>query len=191
MLPDDELVLLLKELYDKIDSAYSQAAEQVGFSCQGCDGEQCCTVDLTLHTFVEAAYVRQGFEQLEQERRREVLTRCGEVLAAKVDDPAGPAYRDAPCVLNKNGLCSTYEHRPMICRLAGIPHVFRRPDGTFRESGGCPRYEAEILPHYPHLRIDRTQFYRDMAAIEIRAVRSAGHRAVSRTIAEIVGECRA
>lgn len=180
-------MLPLEELYRRIDSSYSQAAGQVGFSCQECDGEKCCTVDLTLHTFVETAYLRHGIEKLDLQRRSDVTQRSAVVLAAKVYDPAGPAYRDAPCVLNLDGLCSVYDHRPMICRLAGIPHVFRRPDGSILEAGGCPRYEAEILPAYPHLRIDRTPFYRDMAEIEIKAVRSAGRRAPSRTIAEIIG----
>ncbi|MCA1959579.1 MAG: YkgJ family cysteine cluster protein [Desulfomonile sp.] len=179
-------MLPLEELYRRIDSSYSQAAEQVGFSCHGCDGEKCCTVDLTLHTFVETAYLLKGVEMLEPRQRFDVIQRSMVVLAAKSDDPAGPGYRNAPCVLNVNGLCSVYDYRPMICRLAGIPHQFRRPDGTTREAGGCPRYEAEILPLYPHLRIDRTPFYRDMAEIEIKAVRTAGRRAPSRTIAEII-----
>lgn len=191
MFPGDELVLLLEELYRRIDSAYSQAAAHVGFSCQGCDGEKCCTVDLTLHTFVEAAYLRRGYEELDAQRRRDILDRCAAMMAAKADDPIGPGYRDSPCVLNVGGLCATYDHRPMICRLAGIPHQFRRPDGSTLEAGGCPRYETEILPTYTHLRIDRTPFYREMAEIEIKAVRSAGFRAPSHTIAEILGEeCR-
>lgn len=187
MFPGDEQALLLEELYRKIDSVYSQAAGQVGFSCNGCDGEKCCTVDLTLHTFVEAAYLRRGFEQLDVQRRKDVLHRSELVLAAKADDPSGSAYRNAPCVLNAQGRCVTYEHRPMICRLAGIPHLFRQPDGRTVEAGGCPLYEAKILPAFPHLRLDRTQFYREMAEIEIKAVRAAGHRAPSRTIAEVIG----
>jgi len=187
MFPGDELMLPIEELYRRIDSSYGQAAEQVGFSCQRCDGEKCCTVDLTLHTCVETAYLRHGVELLVPHRRREVIQRSAVVLAAKEADPVGPAYRNAPCVLNVDGLCSIYDYRPMICRLAGIPHVFRRPDGSTLEAGGCPRYEAEILPAFPHLRIDRTPFYRDMAEIEIQAVRSAGRRAPSLTIAEIIG----
>jgi len=39
-----------------------------------------------------------------------------------------------------------------------------------------------------HLRLDRTSFYRQMAQIEMDAVRAFGTRTVSRTVAETLGQ---
>ena len=82
--------------------------------------------------------------------------------------------------LNFEGLCVLYEYRPMICRLAGISHTIIRPDGTVTKSGGCMRYHGENQQDRPNLKIDRTDFYRQMAAIEIEVVRAVGKRTASR-----------
>jgi hypothetical protein len=183
----DELIPRLTKLYRLIDSAYREAAEKMGFSCEGCDGVKCCTVDLTLHTFVEMLHLRRGFNALDTSSQLEILGRCRAMIKAKEDDPCADAYRNAVCALNFDGLCCLYEFRPMICRLAGIRHFIARPDGTAMESGGCARYEQEIISQYPGLRIDRTAFYRNMAEIEIEVVRALGKRTAPRTIAETLG----
>lgn len=187
MLSGDELIPRLAELYERMDSAYREAADEIGFSCEGCDGVKCCTVDLILHTFVEMLYLRRGFNTRDTSRQLEILGRCRAIIKSKEDDPCGEAYRNAVCALNLDGLCSLYEYRPMICRLAGIRHFVARPDGTAMDSGGCRRYEQEILSLHPDLRIDRTFFYRQMAEIEIEVVRALGKRTVPRTIAETLG----
>lgn len=184
MFSGDELIPRLHRLYSVIDSAYCETAERVGFSCSGCDGVACCTVDLILHTYAEMLYLRRGFQSLDSARKEQVLARCRSMVRAKENDPFSDAYRNAVCALNFDGMCGLYDHRPMICRLAGIPHAISRPDGTVAESGGCIRYEREIRPAHAHLKIDRTEFYRQMAEIEIDAVRAFGARTVPRTIAE-------
>jgi len=187
MFSGDDLIPRLRELYGLIDSAYEEVASRVGFSCRDCDGVTCCTVDLILHTFAEMHYLRWGFNTLDTSRQLEILGRSRSIVQAKIADPYGKEYRNAVCALNFDGLCSLYEFRPMICRLAGIPHFISRPDGTAVESGGCRRYEDEIRPAYMHLRLDRTGFYRQMAEIEMDAVRAFGTRTVSRTVAETLG----
>jgi len=187
MLSGDELIPRLTELYRLIDSAYHEVAEEIGFSCEGCDGVICCTVDLTLHTFVEMLYLRRGFNTLDTSRQLEILGRCLSMIKSKEDDPCSDAYRNAVCVLNFEGLCSLYDYRPMICRLAGIRHFIDRPDGTTMESCGCSRYEREMVRLHPDLRIDRTAFYRSMAEIEIEVVRILGKRTMPRTVAETLG----
>lgn len=187
MFSGEELIPRLRVLYGLIDAAYDEVAGRVGFSCSGCDGVACCTVDLILHTFAEMLYLRWGFNTLETSRQLEILGRSRSILQAKENDPYGGAYRNAVCALNFDGKCALYEFRPMICRLAGIPHAIGRPDGQIVESGGCIRYEQEIRPANPHLQLDRTGFYRQMAEIEMDAVRAFGKRTVSRTVAETLG----
>ncbi|MBI5250414.1 MAG: hypothetical protein HY912_13050 [Desulfomonile tiedjei] len=188
MFSGDELIPRLSELYRTIDSTYGAAVHQVGFSCGGCDGVKCCTVDLTLHTFIEMLYLRRGFKTLESSIQLDILHRCRQIVKDKHDDPWGDAYRSAVCAVNFGGLCSLYEYRPMICRLAGVPHFFARPDGSTTQSEGCSRYETEIRSNHPELLMDRTQFYRGMASIELEIVRARGNRAQSRTVAETLVE---
>lgn len=188
MFSGDELIPRLSELYRKIDSTYGAVVGEAGFSCGGCDGVKCCTVDLSLHTLIEMLYLRRGFKTLEPLRQSDILRKCREMVNSKQDDPWGDAYRSAVCALNSGGLCSLYEYRPMICRLAGVPHFFARPDGTTTHSGGCSRYETEVRLTHPELRIDRTTFYREMAVIEMDVVRSLGNRTKSRTVAETLVE---
>lgn len=185
MVSGEQLIPRLREFYREMDAVYRAASEQVGFTCVGCDGTKCCTVDVTLHTFIEMLYLRRGFNTLDISRQLAVLGRCRAIIQAKEDDPFGETYRNAVCALNFDGFCSLYEYRPMICRLAGIPHFIQRPDGKVVESGGCSRYESEILSR--GTKIDRTVLYRKMAEIEIEVVRAAGQRTKSRTVAEILG----
>jgi len=187
MIATDELIARAEMLCRRIDQVYASAAGTVGFSCEGCDGEVCCTVDLPLHSFVEKIYVTMGFRLLEAEKQAQTLDRCAVMLKAKQSNPYGELYRGAVCVLNFDGLCSVYPYRPMICRLSGIPHVLHTPDGKTTTRGGCSRYESEIRPRHPDLRIDRTEFYQEMAAIEIEIIRSLGRRPRSLTIAEVLG----
>ncbi len=187
MFSGEELIPRLTELYRLMDSAYCEVCNQVGFSCEGCDGVKCCTVDLILHTSVEMLYLRRGFNTLDMSRQLEILGRCRGIIKAKEDDALGDGYRNAVCALNFEGLCVLYEYRPMICRLAGISHIIIRPDGTVTESGGCICYHRENQQDRPNLKIDRTDFYRQMAAIEIEVVRAVGKRTASRTVAEALG----
>ena len=186
MFSGDELIPRLRELYQLMDAAYCSVAREVEFSCEGCDGVTCCTVDVTLHTFGEMLYLRRGFNALATPTRTIILGRCREMLEAKRDDPLGDAYRNAVCAVNFDGLCGLYEYRPMICRLAGIRHVIVRPDGSSSQGKGCLRYENEILPHHLGPKIDRTGFYRAMAEMEMDVVRSQGKRTATRTIAETI-----
>ncbi len=186
MFTGEDLIPGIRELYRKIDSRYAAAAEKIGLTCEGCDGIVCCTVDLTLHTFIEISYLRFGFDMLESSRRSEILTKSRVIVEAKREAPYGDRYRSAVCALNSEGACTLYEYRPMICRLAGMPHVFTRPDGSEVASGGCKKFEETLRRQNPETKIDRSEFYREMAAMEIEAVRSRGRRTEKLTIAEML-----
>jgi hypothetical protein len=187
MFSGDLLIPRLSELHRVIDLAYCEAADRVGFGCKGCDGVKCCTVDLKLHTLIEMLYLRRGFNALDENTRQRVLRRSYAITEAKKYDALGELYRSSVCALNVDGACVVYKYRPMICRLAGIPHHIVRPDGKTIESGGCVRYKNEIEPCYPNIEIDRTDFYREMASIEIEVVKSRGKRTAPRTVAETLG----
>jgi Fe-S-cluster containining protein len=133
---------------------------------------------------VEKLYLKSGFNTLDAVTQRDILARCDDVLKVRDDDPCSAAYRNAVCVLNIGGKCALYPYRPMICRLAGIPHFFLRPDGRIVEGDGCTRYRSDVQPVCPGLKIDRTPFYRGMALLEIDVMRKTGKRAVCATIAE-------
>ena len=186
MLFGDDLIPRLEDLFRAMDSAYSGAAARVGFTCKGCDGAKCCTVDLIVHTFLEMSILCRGFETLDADTKGEVLNRCRSLVRAKEENPTGDAYRNSVCVLNFDGHCVLYECRPMICRLAGIPHVILRPDGRTSTGEGCETYRKEIQPANPDLELDRTDFYRKMAEIETEVVRRMGERTVPLTIGEIL-----
>ena len=65
MFSGDDLIPRLHELYRQMDDAYRSIAQEVDFSCDGCDGVKCCTVDVMLHTFVEMYCLRRGFNTLD------------------------------------------------------------------------------------------------------------------------------
>ncbi|MDD3471240.1 MAG: hypothetical protein PHS86_00510 [Syntrophaceae bacterium] len=184
-----ELTPRLVEVYGQMDSAYADASREAGFSCAGCNGVKCCTVDLIVHTFAEMLFLRRGFRTLKISVQKHIKERCREILKAKATDPLGMEYRESVCALNLDGLCVLFEYRPMICRLAGIPHIIRRPDSSLKQAGGCTRFEDQIKPVFPDIVIDRTSFYQQMAQLEIYAVQEIGNRTVSRTISEILSDC--
>lgn len=184
MFSGENLTPRIRELYRKIDSAYAAAAEKTGLTCEGCDGVICCSVDLTLHTFIEISYLRLGFKTLEPSLHSEILKKSLWIVDAKRVAPYGDRYRNAVCALNFAGACILYEYRPMICRLAGIPHVFTRPDGSEAQSGGCKKFEETFRGQNTEAKIDRSEFYREMADMEIEAVRARGKRTEKLTVSE-------
>jgi Fe-S-cluster containining protein len=184
----EKLIPRLVELYRRMDEAYSFAAAAGGFSCRGCDGAKCCTVDLILHTLVERLYLRRGFDALDPRTRERILARSRQMVLQKQLDPHGEGYRNMVCVLNEEGRCTLYEYRPMICRLAGIAHTFTRPDGQSISGDGCFVFEREIRSRYPDLAIDRTPFYSGIAELESDALTCLRRsRQKPCTIAELFG----
>jgi len=155
----DEFAPRPEELYQKTDAAYREVADQTRFSCGGCDGVTCCTIHLTLRTHAEKPYLKSGFNTLDAFTRREILDRCNDELKAGEGDRFSAAYRNAVCVLKIGGKCSMYRYRPMVRRLAGIPHFFLRPDGGIVQGAGCTRQRSDLQPVFPGLKIDRTPFF--------------------------------
>ncbi len=176
----------LKELYEEMDAAYEAVSIQSNFNCIGCDGAKCCSVDLIIHTFVEMVYLKNGLLTLDENTSSRIQKRSTEIVTFKEIDPSGGDYRNSVCAANFDGKCAIYQYRPMICRLAGIPHFIHRPDLTKIYGPGCPRFENRFRSSNPLLQIDRTPFYRRMAELEMEIIKQQGKRTQSLTISEIL-----
>ena len=154
----------LAALFQKMDAAYGRAAAAYGFRCRGCE-DNCCTTRFYHHTVAEYLYIKDGFHRLDGETRRRLHGR-----ARSVCRQAGrPGQRDAAvrpmCPVNADTRCILYAHRPMICRLHGIPHRFRTPAGTVVSAPGCDDFtrrcgSVDAAP------LDRTPYYREMSILE-------------------------
>ncbi|MEW6348175.1 MAG: hypothetical protein AB1646_03880 [Thermodesulfobacteriota bacterium] len=162
----------LRELYRRMDELYTSMAGEMGFSCLGCDGAACCTVDLVLHTLVERLYLKRGFNTLDSDSQERIKLRAAAMVREKDRDSRGESYRNLVCVLNEAGLCVLYQFRPMICRLAGISHSFLRPDGREIQGDGCVVFQRDVHPAHPSAHLDRTPLYVEMASIEAMALES-------------------
>lgn len=131
-----------RQLQGQYDAWFSQALKQYpeAIRCaQGCS--QCCRglFDISL---LDAWVLRQGFESLPfgvklqvqeraQARLLELQQRWPELqppyfLNLLPDDcwTEMPEGDPTPCpLLSEQGLCLVYHHRPLTCRLHGLPHV--------------------------------------------------------------------
>jgi Fe-S-cluster containining protein len=127
----------IDEWFAKVRSKYA-AHMQCGKGCTAC-----ChgLFDITLADAVEVA---RGFQKLPADVQQRVRSRALELDAAIAasgetlfdeDDPRidrivdGANNPPCPC-LGDAGECLIYEHRPMACRLEGVPMVDVR-DGLF------------------------------------------------------------
>lgn len=151
----------LEQLLDRMDAAYGQAAAKAGFACRGCE-QNCCRTLFFHYTLAEYVYLKTGLEDLPAVERQAIRQR-----AEAIPDPAATA--GVMCPLNAADRCLLYAHRPMICRLHGIPHRLRRPDGQQRIGPGCDDFHRQC-GQGEHPLLDRTPLYVAMARLE-RALR--------------------
>lgn len=79
-----------------------------------------------------------------------------------------------------------YEQRPMICRLHGIPHTLRRPDGRIQTGRGCDDFYRQCGRGVA-APLDRTPLYIAMADLERRLREKLNYRQkIKMTVAEII-----
>jgi Fe-S-cluster containining protein len=174
-------------LYESMDAAYRQAAESHGFVCAGCD-DNCCRSRFYHHTLAEHLYLRQGLKALPAAARQRVR-QCAVAAIEKMraaDDT--DTSMQVMCPLNEAGRCSLYAHRPMICRLHGIPHQLRRPDGRGQAGPGCADFDRQCGACSQPI-LDRTPLYAALAELEKGLRRRLGvERKIRMTIAQMVVE---
>jgi Fe-S-cluster containining protein len=177
---DDALFRELNDLFDRMDNAYRQTADNFGFQCRGCR-DNCCETRFYHHTLAEYLYLRKGLAVLSLERQVEILE-----IAAGVKKRHEQGDERIMCPLNHNQCCLLYAHRPMICRLHGVPHQLKRPDGQRQTGPGCADFENRCGRPRTGL-LDRTPFYYALAQLERRLRQQTGiHQKIKLTVAEIL-----
>jgi hypothetical protein len=92
------------------------------------------------------------------------------------------------CPLNDEGLCGLYAYRTMICRMHGTANRMARPDGQEKRFPGCFRFERAVQGMDEPPCLDRTPFYRELAALEMEYLkrRGRGPVKVDMTLAEML-----
>jgi Fe-S-cluster containining protein len=130
-------------LVEKVDAFTSALAERqrADMQCQaGCDG--CCQVWLSVNQ-VEAERVRAGLALLSPSSRAEVAARG---LREQARDAAG-AETPRCAMLEPDGRCAIYEHRPLVCRTQGF--ALRYPKGFIPEAAVRARLASGDVTHCP------------------------------------------
>ncbi|NOX21240.1 MAG: hypothetical protein GXO99_08315 [Nitrospirae bacterium] len=153
----------LGRLYKKVDHAYSEIAEELGFTCEGCK-DNCCQNVFLHFTVVESLYLIEGFRKLEREVKEEIYQRAEDYNRAYASTSRPVLNLKKFCPLNFDGRCVLYEYRPIACRFYGLPGKLVSPARGAEEFRGCWRFE-ELYPGSERM-LDRTEFYKELAALE-------------------------
>jgi len=131
-----------QELLKDLDRWFAESMEHAGeqIAChQGCSG--CCR-GLFEISLLDACLLQQGFKLLETEKQAQILDKARNRLNALQliwpefqhpfilnrlphnDWQEMPEEDETPCpLLADDGLCLVYAHRPMTCRLHGLPNI--------------------------------------------------------------------
>ena len=127
-------------LVDKADEAFKKTKELHG-SSMACELHcaDCCHAVFGLF-LIEAANLKHHFDQLDMEKKKQIILRCNETerglkrLEKKLErygeDPETQssilAKERIRCpLLDENNECVLYAHRPITCRVYGIPTKIR------------------------------------------------------------------
>ena len=174
----------LIEIFAAMDRAYSVVADKMGFVCSGCE-ENCCRSRFYHYTYLEYLYLLEGFNQLEPARRMSARQSAAKVRQEDLLKKNG-LHNRLLCPLNLEGRCGLYPYRPMICRLHGIPHKLERPGQDLICGPGCETFERERR-NQNDVRLNRTPYYRQMAALEQKFKQKAGvDLKIKMSIAEMI-----
>lgn len=180
-----DLEIEVTRLYSEMDRAYGQAAQRSGFECRGCD-DNCCRSLFYHHTLVELLYLRAGLGALPPPVQARIRDSAGRVRRESGALNQGGEPTRVMCPLNEQGRCGLYAHRPMICRLHGVPHGLRRPDGRTISGPGCDAYYVQC-GKAACAQLDRTPLYTAMADLERRLRARLGFtRRIKLTVAEML-----
>ncbi|CAB1056408.1 hypothetical protein D1BOALGB6SA_1144 [Olavius sp. associated proteobacterium Delta 1] len=177
----------LQKIFGDMDRNYDIAAQFYGFQCRGCE-ENCCRTRFYHHTYLEYLFLRKGFDSLAASERSALRAQAANVCRqTELADNEGRAVR-LMCPLNKDGMCTLYAFRPIICRLHGIPHELQKPGQPVMHGPGCSAFD-ERCSDKPYFKFDRTQFYFELARLENDFKQAAGLSGrIKLTIAEMVLE---
>lgn len=177
----------LSDVLQAMDRAWDEIAAQYDFRCNGCE-DNCCQSLFFHHTHAEKAYLKHGFNLLPRAERAEILDKardyCEITFDPETPPDAGATSKKTPCPLLLGGRCRLYRHRPMICRMHGLPHELHRLGFPVIKGPGC---DAGRFDEKEYIPFDRTPFYRDMAGVEMEFRAAYGKTGkVRETIAQIL-----
>ena len=168
-------------LQDKADEAFRKMEKEHG-TCIQCEHHctDCCHAVFGLF-LIEAAYLKQQFDQLDSEGKKEALLRCNESdralkrlekkLQVHENDPQMQAYTMArervgcPLLSGKKD-CVLYSHRPITCRVYGMP---TRIQGKARVCGKADFKRGETYPVF-----DLDGVYRNLYILSKELLITAG-----------------
>jgi Fe-S-cluster containining protein len=175
----------LRRVFDEMDAAYERAAAAYGFVCSGC-ADSCCRTRFHHHTLLEYLYLREGFGELPADHQ-EIIRAKAAAVVARHEQAGAPGAENRPmCPLNADDRCQVYAHRPMICRLHGIPHELRFPGRLPQQSPGCEEFHRRCGRPEVHT-LDRTPLYTELARLESECRQALGlQRKIRMTIAEML-----
>jgi len=155
----------LADLYAEIQEAYDQTAGLLDFTCQGCS-DNCCNSYFLHHTYIEWAYLREGFSALSQVEQDKYLARARDYDQQGKIELAEGRRPEIMCPLNDEGRCGLYAHRLLICRLHGVPAGMTFPNGQRRDFPGCFRCQEITANLHNVTAMDRTLFFKKMLGLE-------------------------
>lgn len=183
----EELFQRLEQLYTDMEQAYARTAQQAGLNCTGCP-DNCCTSYFQHHTHMEWAYLWDGLRTLPQERLEEIRAKALEHVRLSRQMLKQQRAPNLMCPLNADGRCMLYAHRLMICRLHGVPNRFTLPNGQARTFPGCFRCQEILAGQDAPPVLERTDFYRRLAALEMDFLRDLTARSakVRLTLAQMI-----
>jgi len=151
----------LSEIYKAIAAVYNEARRYYNFTCEGCN-DNCCVTKFYHHTFIEEFFLSEGLKGLAEDKKRDIVSRAEDVVG--IHTSSAEDIRSL-CPLNEAGLCILYEHRPMICRIHGVPYELFR-NFKMEYGDGCYRFITEKNNITKDFRINRTNFYLEIAMLE-------------------------
>ncbi len=177
----------LAAIFRKMDERYDEAAGKYGFVCSGCE-DSCCKTRFYHHTLIEYFYLKRGFESLRANDRARFFSRALEVNSQwNLHSATDPGVM---CPLNEAGRCRLYAHRPMICRLHGIPHELNHPSKGRTIGPGCDEFVIHC-GEKPYIPFDRTPLYLELADLEKTFRQKTGLSIkMKMSIAEMIVDCR-
>ena len=149
-------------IFLKMDERYDETAGKYGFVCTGCE-DSCCRTRFYHHTLIEYFHLKSGLESLNPNDRMMIYSRVLEVNS-QWEKHSAPAP-GVMCPLNEAGRCRLYAHRPMICRLHGIPHELNHPIKGRVKGPGCYEFVNQCGGK-SYIPFDRTPLYRELADLE-------------------------
>jgi Fe-S-cluster containining protein len=168
-------------LVDKAEAAFQEMQKEHG-SCIKCEAHcsDCCHAVFGLF-LIEAGYLKEHFDKLTDEEKKAALVRCEQaekslerlqnMLRTHEDDPQMQAYimsrERIPCpLLKEDQECALYLHRPITCRVYGIP---TKVQGKARV---CWKSEFKKDERYPVFDLDRV--HRELYFLSAELLKAAG-----------------